>query len=199
MGKMIKIVLVITCIAGFSGIGLTALSNSLSSQIESQVDIFVRGPALVQIMENMDNDPVNSRKEIALDEVTFVLYPGFKDGKCVAAAFESVGPGGYGGDVTLMVGFNLENSTILGIGVTDHSETPGIGTRALVVSYLSAYFGTPYSGTYALTSEGGSINALTGATFTSTAIVRAVEIAAQIIREHQQEIIETLENNHENN
>jgi len=199
MGKMVRIVLVIACIAGLSGTSLTALKNSLSVQIENQRDVFVRGPALEQILENVENDPVSSRYAMTIEDKEFVFYPGFRNGECVAVAFETVGPGGYGGDVKVMVGFNLENSTILGVAATEHSETPGIGSRALEVSYLSQYFGKPISENFALQNQGGNIEVLTGATFTSTAVSKAVQNAAQIVREHQQEIKETLEKNYETN
>jgi len=82
---------------------------------------------------------------------------------------------GYGGDVKLLVGFSPEGS-ITGISVVSHSETPGLGTRALTKDYLSVYTGR--TGEQALTSEGGEIDGVAGATYTSRAAVRAVTAAA---------------------
>ncbi|RKY89519.1 electron transporter RnfG [candidate division KSB1 bacterium] len=199
MSKMVKIVLVIGVIGGLSGTSLTALKNSLNTRIEAQKDIYIRGPAIKEIMKNVENDPAATKKEMTFDGVKYVFYPGFKGGKCIAVAFESIGPGGFGGDIKLMVGFNFENSTILGVAATEHHETPGIGARALEFSYLSQYYGLPYKESFKLKKDGGKIDVLTGASYSSTAIVSAVENAAQLIRNHQKEIIETLEKSYESN
>ena len=197
MPKMVKLVLVIGIISAVSGTSLTYLNSSLAGRIETQVDIFVRGPALEQIFTDVENNPVEDRQVITLDEIEYVFYPGFKDGKCVSAAFESVGAGGYGGDITMMVGIDFVNSTIFGLVGTASSETPGIGSLALEQSYLQTYYGQSIETNFNLKGNGGSIDAYTGATFSSTAISRAVEKAAELIRKHQQEIVETLERNHE--
>jgi len=41
----------------------------------------------------------------------------------------SVSVGGYQGPIRLLVGFNPEESVVLGVKVLDHSETPGLGAR----------------------------------------------------------------------
>ena len=42
---------------------------------------------------------------------------------------------GYGGDVGLMVGIDLEKEQIYGVGVTTHAETPGMGALAKTEGY----------------------------------------------------------------
>ena len=46
-----------------------------------------------------------------------------------SVAFESSGKG-FGGDIGIMVGVNTADDRIIGVGVTTHSETPGVGAKA---------------------------------------------------------------------
>jgi electron transport complex protein RnfG len=87
---------------------------------------------------------------------------------------------GYGGDVTLALGVDLEGN-VLGIQVTDCSnETPGLGQNSST-SWNEQYVGTSY-GEQGLSvvkdgsgsAESGTINAISGATITSRAVTRAV-------------------------
>ncbi len=50
-------------------------------------------------------------------------------GKVIAYCAESSDPNGFGGEVKVLVGFNL-NGAIRGVLVSENSETPGIGSRA---------------------------------------------------------------------
>lgn len=82
---------------------------------------------------------------------------------------------GFGGQITVMVGIDNEGA-ITGVKVTKHSETPGLGTKAMTPEYLAQYIGQT-----AVTrkEEPGEtqIDAITGATITSNAVYRAVETA----------------------
>jgi Na+-translocating ferredoxin:NAD+ oxidoreductase subunit G len=82
---------------------------------------------------------------------------------------------GYGGKLTAIVGINPEGE-ITGLKVTKHSETPGLGTKAMAQEYLYQYVGKV---AITRTNETGEsqIDGITGATLTSNAIYRATETA----------------------
>ncbi|HZK02420.1 MAG TPA: RnfABCDGE type electron transport complex subunit G [Anaerovoracaceae bacterium] len=80
---------------------------------------------------------------------------------------------GFGGEVIVMTGID-ENGEITGVKVTSHSETPGLGTKAMTVDYLSQYRGQ-VSITRTNESDKVQIDAVTGATVSSEAIFRAVD------------------------
>ena len=83
--------------------------------------------------------------------------------------------GGFGGDLSLMVGFDADG-TVLGVGIISHSETPGLGARVNEADYLAQYRG--HSGTLTLKKDGGSdIDAISGATISSRAVLSAVNQA----------------------
>ena len=100
---------------------------------------------------------------------------------------------GYGGDVGLMVGIDIEQEKILAVGVTTHAETPGMGALAKT----DASFGAQYSGLgiadpIKVTQDGGQISALSGATITSRAVSNAATEAGQIFLRLKPQIEEQL-------
>lgn len=86
---------------------------------------------------------------------------------------------GSQGLVTLMVGVSPE-LTCTGISVTESSETAGLGAIASQASEKGEAFRAQFigvSGQVAVTKEGGTIDAIAGATITSKAITTAVTAA----------------------
>ena len=85
---------------------------------------------------------------------------------------------GYGGDVKVMVGFDLDG-TIVGFTILDCSnETPGLGQSSKTPEFMSRFIGK--SGTLEVnknSNDGQNIQAITAATITSKAVVRAVNEA----------------------
>ncbi|MDD3350595.1 MAG: RnfABCDGE type electron transport complex subunit G [Eubacteriales bacterium] len=82
---------------------------------------------------------------------------------------------GFGGTITVMVGIDNAGA-ITGVKVTGHSETPGLGTKAMTVDYLSQYVGQTAI-TRTDEAEKTQIDAITGATVSSNAIFRATNTA----------------------
>ena len=78
---------------------------------------------------------------------------------------------GFGGDMTLMVGFNSDLA-VVGVQILSHSETPGLGARVNDAGYLSQYGGK--TGDLVL---GEDIDAISGATISSKAVLAGVKAA----------------------
>lgn len=82
---------------------------------------------------------------------------------------------GFGGAVKVMVGIDADGN-ITGATVTEHAETPGLGTKAMTPEYLCQYQGVGEV-------VGGHINndtnidAISGATITSNAVYCSIEAA----------------------
>ncbi|MDZ7580730.1 MAG: FMN-binding protein [Deltaproteobacteria bacterium] len=73
-----------------------------------------------------------------------------------------------------MIGVNLEDDKIVGVGVTTHSETPGLGSRAKTDPAFTAQFSAkPLKETFKLKGDGGQVDALSGATLTSRGVAAA--------------------------
>lgn len=101
----------------------------------------------------------------------------------VGAAITSSAPS-YGGTINVMVGINADG-TIEGVTVTKHSDTPGLGTKAMTVEYLSGYKGktikevVPDKGSIGTDSikKNSNLSAISGATVSSNGIYHSVQAA----------------------
>ena len=128
MLAIIRMIVVLSSICGLSGFALSYLKISTAPRIEEQVLTYVQGPAILRVFANIDNSPIAERKTFTLDGAKVTVFPGKKDGKLVAVALEHFGKG-FGGDVGVMVGYDVNRDTLTGIGITTMKETPGLGTR----------------------------------------------------------------------
>jgi H+/Na+-translocating ferredoxin:NAD+ oxidoreductase subunit G len=175
MREMIRMVLVLTVITAVSGFILSALKDSTSERIESQILKFQKAPAIAAIFDTATNDPLKERFKIKTeDEEEITFFPATLEDGSKAVAFEAKG-GGFGGDVGLMVGIDLKTDTIIKARVTTHSETPGIGSRVKddPAAFLSQFDGMGFEPTFKIKNEGGDIDVLSGATVTSKAVAVA--------------------------
>lgn len=189
MREMLKMILVLSLICGLSGLTLSAVRQATAPRIEEQILTYVQGPSLAQVFTNYDNNPVKDRKTFDLPDGQITVFPALKDGKLTAVAFETYGTG-YGGDVGVMVGITTDGASVEGIGITTSKETPGLGARASEAEYREQFRGQPTTG-LALSSNGGTIQAIAGATITSVATITAVDKAVQIFNQIKDKLPET--------
>jgi electron transport complex protein RnfG len=180
---MIKMVVVLTVLSALSGGLLAGVRNGTQEQIENQQLAFVKGPAIKTILEGASNDPIADRFKLPFGDGEESFFVGKFDGVPKAVVFEGFGKG-YGGDIGVMVGVNLEDDKIINVGVTTHQETPGLGSRAKSTTDLSDKFiGLDLKGDFKVKPDGGQIDALSGATLTSRGVCTAVTQAAKIYAE----------------
>lgn len=93
-------------------------------------------------------------------------------------AFE-VAPAGFGGTVTMMVGVDYAGK-VLGVSVISHTETAGLGATAAEKTAKGQSFRDQYigmAGVLAVKKDGGSVEAISGATITSRAVTQGVNAA----------------------
>ena len=83
---------------------------------------------------------------------------------------------GYGGDITLMVGFKKDRKTVISYKVLAASETPGLGMKLKTPEFAGQFKGKDGS-SLKVKQDGGEIEAITSATITSRAVCRAIEDA----------------------
>jgi electron transport complex protein RnfG len=88
----------------------------------------------------------------------------------ILAGYASIVEGsGYGGTIKIAVGI-YPNGTVKGVRVISHSETPGIGSKATEKDFLKQFKGVGEE-ELKLKENNGEIDAVTGATISSTAVV----------------------------
>ena len=94
-----------------------------------------------------------------------------------------VGPGGFDNTITMMVGIDNEGK-VLGISVVSHTETAGLGAVADAdtpkgIAFREQFVGA--AGSVAVSKDGGTMDAITGATITSRAICVGVNAALDCV------------------
>ena len=88
----------------------------------------------------------------------------------------------FGGDLTMMVGFDADGA-ITGVSISDHSDTPGVGTNNMTDDYLGQYVGLTSLTSSDVKSEsstlisGGTFEYVSGASVTGAAMHDAVYLA----------------------
>jgi electron transport complex protein RnfG len=177
---MVKMVVVLTVLSCFSGGLLAYIRNGTQERIDNQVLEFVKGPAVRTIFEGASNNPITDRFTIKDGDIERTFFVGVLNGEPRGVAFETFGKG-YGGDVGLMVGIDVKDDKLLGVGVTTHGETPGMGAKAKSdPNFVAQYKGLSIEKPIKVTQDGGSINAISGATITSRAVSAATTEAGEI-------------------
>lgn len=188
MREIISMIVVLSAICAASGFSLAFLKQTTGPVIEAQVLTYVQGPAIEKVYPTADNKPVDERQSFELDGRKIMVFPYKEGGKLLGVALENKA-GGFGGDVGVMVGFNLSNDSLLGIGVTTMAETPGLGTKIAEPKFSGQFAGKPLD--VKLSKDGGNIDAVSGATVSSVAAVSAVQKAAEDYRALKAEIQKT--------
>jgi len=117
------------------------------------------------------------------------LYPAWRDGRFVGAAVKVVDAGGYGGDVTFMVGVDAD-LTVHAIRLLAHKETPGLGSKLADEKFAGQFRGfvLPPGGAR-VAKDGGTVHAITGATISSRCATRAVTAAVEAVRARAPELV----------
>ncbi len=190
MRDIIRMIVVLAILAACGGALLAGVKSSTAEQIEYQQLKFVKGPAILEILEGCSNDPLVDRFKIPDGEVERGFYVGVFDGKANTVVFESFGKG-FGGDIGVMVGVNLETDKLLGMGVTTHAETPGLGSRAKDdPSFRAQFKGSSITESFKVKSDGGQIDAVSGATITSQGVCQGVTDSSGFYSKLKPQIIE---------
>ncbi|MCQ2341515.1 MAG: FMN-binding protein [Paludibacteraceae bacterium] len=108
-------------------------------------------------------------------------------------AIEAVADG-FGGPIRIMVGF-ANDGTILGYEVLEQQETPGLGTH-MVEWFKQAdkpgqcIVGRQANGQFTVSKDGGDVDAITAATISSRAFLKAVNSAYADWKAQQGEQVE---------
>jgi electron transport complex protein RnfG len=192
MGEMIKMVVVLTILSVISGGGLKWLEEFAKPKIENQVMNLVKGPAIREMLNDAENDPVEDRFKIADGDTERTVFVGEYGGKPDVVVLESE-VSGFADKVGLVVAINTEKNTLAGISVTTHKETPGLGGNAKADPSFAAQFkGKSIEKEIKVNKDGGEINALSGATVTSRAVCKGTNQAIETYNRLKPELLEKL-------
>lgn len=88
---------------------------------------------------------------------------------------------GFGGDMVMIVGVTHAGK-VTGVSIISHTETAGLGAVAADDSAKGKAFReqfTQLTGPFAVTKDGGQVDAITGATVTSRAVTQGINAALE--------------------
>jgi len=152
--------------------GIVAGVNAVTAPTIKANEIASANAAKSAVLENAE-----SFEDVSLSDGTTGFTGKNASGETVGYVFPSSATG-YGGKIEIMVGFDTAG-LVTGVQILSIDETPGLGLNAKKESFLSQFTGTSNDLTVVKNQEPGEneILALTSATITSRAMVKAVNQA----------------------
>jgi len=120
------------------------------------------------------------KQEVNGKEVAYVIHNTVDASKNPLGAAVESAEQGFGGTLKVLVGFD-KDGVIKGYTVLEHSETPGLGAKA-VTWFQKGEKGdiigkSPSNGGLTVSKDGGEVDAITASTITSRAFLKAVNSA----------------------
>ncbi len=193
MREIGRLVLVLGLICSLSAAALSYVRTSLADRIEQQSDFYVRGPALERLFARPADELLGNKITFALGEQDYPVFFTREGGEVTGLAVEAPGHGGYSGDIVMMIGIDLRSGRGLGVEIVSHGETPGVGARVEQPSFRKQWRGLPLDAPAALRGDGGGIDAVSGATYSSRAMIDGTNQVLDLVREHKTDILARIE------
>lgn len=176
--NMVLVLVTITLVASAAVGGVYMLTKEPIEK--AQID--KTNAAIAQVLPAFDNDPSSEAMEKTVDGEKIKIYPATKQGQNIGYAVQTFSQNGFGGKISLLVGFSPEGK-IIKIAVLEHKETPGLGDK---IEPAKSDFALQFEGAdpttmkIAVKKDGGDVDAITASTISSRAYADAVERAYQI-------------------
>ena len=191
MRDLVKMVVVLLIICSTSGVVLSYVEKVTEEPRGYSYVKYVQEPSMKALLSGYENDPIKDRIQLTLGKdkkgklIDKIVLPAIKDGKTFAIAYGASAMG-YIDVVEVMVGFR-PNGEVIGISVMRNIETPGLGSRIVEPEFTEQFKDIDLE-TNKLSGEGGKIDAISGATNSSTAVVEAVAVALKQFPQIQKEV-----------
>ncbi len=170
--------------ASISAVLLSMVNRLTEDKIAYSERLFAQKALLEIVPKNLhDNDllldiqPIPKRfwPLLGLKKEQFI-HIARRNEKPIAAIIPSVTPNGYSGSISMLVGINA-NSTIIGVRVVEHRETPGLGDKIelrrspWILSFNGRSLKNTSNSAWAVKKHGGDFDQFTGATITPRAVI----------------------------
>ncbi|BES71863.1 electron transport complex subunit RsxG [Marinobacter nanhaiticus D15-8W] len=183
--------------------GTIALTHAFTQErIQDQVRQAEAGALLEILPEDLhDNDllqdtvNVGPSDKLGLD-VEAQAHIARQHGTISGVILPAVAPNGYSGEIRMLVGI-ADSGEVLGVRVTQHRETPGLGDKVetkksnWIYSFNGKSLENVPSDQWAVVKDGGQFDQFTGATITPRAVVSAVHGTLQYFEENRPKLTRT--------
>lgn len=186
MGKKeLRLVLVLSLISIVAG-GILAWVNSLTEpRIQAQAELSKKAAlqdALPTASTFQSDQALLEKAQAAGNTDLMEFYTGHRDSEQVGIVFVA-DVKGYGSIIRLSIGVSLDGR-LTGVKVISQAETPGLGVKVTESEFLEqpAFRQATSTDELAVVKDRGQVEAVTGATISSRAVVRGVNQALAAAR-----------------
>ncbi|AGB48683.1 electron transport complex, RnfABCDGE type, G subunit [Methanomethylovorans hollandica DSM 15978] len=171
--------LVIISIVAAVLLGITYVPTQAQLQKNQQEAMNLK---LLEVMPDATFEPVYGDQVNAETGEKEIIYYRAKDasGNSIGYTFLSSETGAKG-DIVVVGGVDSTFSTITGMSILSQEETPGLGSKIKEDAFVNQFNALPLS-KLSLSSSGGSIDSITGATISSQAVVDALNSKVESIK-----------------
>jgi len=175
-----KMFLVLTVIGAVSGGILAGVFHVADPLIQANREKELKEAIFVVLPEAKDYKIL----EKGIDKAKVIVYQGLDaDGRSVGLAFIADG-GGFQGNIRIMVGLSVDYLKLKGIKVLEQNETPGLGNRIKEPAFEGQFKGLEIKPKveyikYRKPEKPNQIQAITGATISSDAVVKNINNAVE--------------------
>ena len=186
------ILFVITLISGVLLGGVYEVTKTIIAQRQEEAklktyqEVFMDATAFeenTELTQKAAETDLSAYEKVTVDEV---LDAKDASGNVIGHLVTSTSKAGYGGEGTISIGITAEGE-ITGIGYLAFNETPGLGMKASESEFKDQFAGKNAAQLTLVKGGGASgddqINAISGATVTSSAVTNAVNAALFIVSE----------------
>ncbi len=170
--KLTFILLLITAVVA----GLLGFVNDLTEDKIAENTAKKASEAMQSVLPAESYEPLELSEENKNGGITEAFT--CEDGYVVRVAAS----GGFGGSIDMMVGID-KNCSVVGISVVSHAETASLGANCTRPEWQAQFVGA--TDALSVSKDGGTIDALTGATVTSRAVTNGVNTALAFVKEVQ--------------
>ena len=170
MNKILRLVITLFLITAVVAAALAGVNTITKDAIAANQEKKTQDALAVVLPD------AGSLEKVALSGDTGIVSEVYTDGSSYAV---KVLPGGFDGEITMMVG--IADGKITGISVISHTETPGLGAVAAAQNAKGEAFRGQFVGQSSELAVGDQIDALSGATITSNAVVTGVNAALSYV------------------
>ncbi|WBW97160.1 RnfABCDGE type electron transport complex subunit G [Oceanirhabdus sp. W0125-5] len=176
MKNNIRLGMILLLIAALAGLSLGAV-HSITAEPIAKAKASAKQNAMNEILKADEFKD----SQIELPDNILEVNVGYKGEEIIGYAIK-VSPKGYSGAVEIMVGIYTDG-TIGGIKILSHSETPGLGANAPKPQFSGQFTNKSTNKELEVVKGSAStenqIEAITGATITSRAVVNGVNDAVE--------------------
>ena len=142
--------------------------------------------ASLTVMDSMTREKILVAQQAEIQEMLATLFPNLDtfqfdagsgkytilNGATTIGQAQMLQAGGYGGAIDILIGIEPDGK-LRGIRIISQQETPGLGAKIVESQFLDQFVGLSVT-ELNLRRDGGSVDAITGATISARAMVDAV-------------------------